>query len=92
MRIAELLGDIEPTQDQGVELVTLTIDRTQGPRAKPAVPFATLKDALQYARTMSDEQRSSSWIRTPEKVLSIADAEAEVVKTEPAIKKHAGCT
>jgi hypothetical protein len=41
---------------------------------------------------MSDEQRSSSWIRTPEKVLSIADAEAEVVKTEPAIKKHAGCT
>jgi hypothetical protein len=82
MRIAELLGDIEAAQDQGVELVTLAIDMTQGPRAKPAVPFATLKDALQYAHSMSDEQRSASWIRTPKKVRSIGDAEAEVAKTE----------
>ena len=72
--IEKLTGEEEGPQV--VELVTLTPEQiTQGVMSGNPLPFENLERALAHARAMPLQEREASWIRTPDEVLTLAQAE-----------------
>jgi hypothetical protein len=71
-----LLG--EGPEGEKVELVTLTADQlTNGLISGSPRAFPDMHSALEYARTLSADERDASWIRVGDEVKTLQEAEAE---------------
>lgn len=80
MTLADLIAP-ETTDGHPVyELVTLPPEQlTSGLCTGNALPFPDLASAVQYARqSLSADEREISWIRTPNGVLKLSDAEGRL--------------
>jgi hypothetical protein len=78
--VEDITGEPDPDKPEPVEVVTLSEDITQGVIIEKELPFATLEDALKYAKALPQEERGLSFIRTSELVATLDKAEVELSK------------
>jgi len=68
----------EEQTEPAAEVVTLAPEQlTHGVMTGNARPFPDLQSALDYAKTLTTEERDVSWIRTPDSIKSLTYAESE---------------